>query len=93
MVLYIEPQDSYNWIHIRIILPFFAKSLPAMINPLIEISSKHSINILILELGSYSQVDFNGLPLKRRKIAHLEEDGGCGCELFKVAVEKEVLVT
>jgi hypothetical protein len=35
-------------------------------------------------LGSYSQVDFNGVPIKRREIVHLEEDGGCGGQWFTV---------
>ena len=43
-------------------------------------------------LGSYSQIDFNGVPVKRRKIAHLEEDGGCGCEWFTVGVVEDILI-
>ena len=42
-------------------------------------------------LGSYSQIDFKGVPVKRRKIAHLEEDGGCGCEWYTVEVVEDVL--
>ena len=42
-------------------------------------------------LGSYSQVDFRGVPVKRRKIVHLEEDGGCGHEWFTVEVPADVL--
>ena len=42
-------------------------------------------------LGSYSQVDFNGVPVKRRKISHLEEDGGCGCEWYTVEVVEDVM--
>ena len=38
--------------------------------------------VLTKALGSYSQVDFNGVPVKRRKIAHLEEDGGCGIVIW-----------
>ena len=41
-------------------------------------------------LGSYSQVDFNGVPVKRRKIVHLEEEGGCEC--FTVEVVWEIIV-
>ena len=42
-------------------------------------------------LSNYSQVDFKGVPVKRREIAHLEEDGGCGCEWFTVEVPADVL--
>jgi len=42
-------------------------------------------------LGSYSQVDFEGVLAKRRKIAHLEEDGGCGHIWFTVEVPEDVL--
>ena len=42
-------------------------------------------------LGSYSQIDFNGVPVKRRKISHLEEDGGCGCEYFTLGVAEDAL--
>jgi hypothetical protein len=44
-------------------------------------------------LGNYSQVDFNSVPVKRRKIVHLEEDGGCGHEWYTVEVVEDVLVT
>ena len=47
--------------------------------------------IVTKALGSYSQVDFSGVPVKRRKIAHLDEDGGCGCEWFTVEVAEDVL--
>ena len=43
-------------------------------------------------LGSYSQVDFNGVSGKRRKIVHLEEDGGCGHEWFTVEVVEDFLI-
>jgi hypothetical protein len=43
-------------------------------------------------LGSYSQVDFNGVPVKRRKIVHLEEDGGCGHEWYTVEVVESFLI-
>ena len=43
-------------------------------------------------LGSYSQVDFIGVQVKRRKIAHLDEDGGCGCEWFTVEVVEGLLI-
>ena len=47
--------------------------------------------IVTKALGSYSQVDFSGVPVKMRKIAHLDEYGGCGCEWFTVEVAEDVL--
>jgi hypothetical protein len=49
--------------------------------------------VLTKALGSYSQVDFRGVPAKRRKVVHLEEDGGCGHEWYTVEVVEDVLVT
>ena len=34
---------------------------------------------------------FQWVPVKRRKIAHLDEDGGCGCEWFTVEVAEDVI--
>jgi hypothetical protein len=31
---------------------------------------------------NYSQIEYQGILVKRQKIGHLEEDGGCGCEWF-----------
>jgi hypothetical protein len=42
-------------------------------------------------LGSYSQIDFSGVPVKRRKIGHLEEDGGCGHRWYTVEVAEDAL--
>jgi len=42
-------------------------------------------------VGSYSQIDFKGVLVKRRKIVHLEEDGGCGHEWYTVEVPEDVL--
>ena len=42
-------------------------------------------------IGSYSQVVVHGVPGKRRKIVHLEEDGGCGCEWYTVEVGEDLL--
>ena len=42
-------------------------------------------------VGSYSQIDIKGVPVKRRKIVHLEEDGGCGYEWYTVEVVEDVL--
>jgi hypothetical protein len=43
-------------------------------------------------LQNYSQVDFKGIRGKRRKIVHLEEDGGCGESWYTVEVVEDVLV-
>ena len=42
-------------------------------------------------LGSYTQVMFEDVLAKRRKIAHLEEDGGCGHSWYTVEVVEDVL--
>lgn len=42
-------------------------------------------------IGDYSQVDFRGVPVKRRKIVHLESDGGCGHEWYTVEIAEDVL--
>ena len=42
-------------------------------------------------LSNYSQVEYRGILVKRRKIGHLEEDGGCGCEWFTLEMPEEVL--
>ena len=42
-------------------------------------------------LSNYSQVDFRGVPAKRRKIIHLEEDSGCGHRWYTVEVAEDVL--
>ena len=42
-------------------------------------------------LSDYSQVDFKGIQGKRRKIVHLEEDGGCGHRWYTVEVAEDAL--
>lgn len=41
--------------------------------------------------GEYSQVEYRGIPVKKRKIGHLKEDGGCGHEWFTLEVPEEFL--
>ena len=41
---------------------------------------------------NYSQVDYRGIQVKRRKIGHLEEDGGCGHEWFTIELPEDVLI-
>jgi len=47
--------------------------------------------VLTKALQNYSQVVINGVPGKRRKIIHLEEDGGCGHSWYTVELLEEVL--
>ena len=47
--------------------------------------------VLTKALQNYSQVDFKGIRGKRRKIVHLEEDGGCGFCWYTVEVVEDVL--
>ena len=42
-------------------------------------------------LGNYSQVVYQGVPAKRRKIGHLEQDGGCGHNWYSCEVTEELL--
>jgi hypothetical protein len=42
-------------------------------------------------VGNYSQVNFKEILVKRRKIRHLEEDGGCGHEWYTVETPEDVL--
>ncbi|MDB4303597.1 hypothetical protein N9934_02270 [Desulfosarcina sp.] len=42
--------------------------------------------------SNYSQVDFKGIWGKKRKIVHLEEDGGCGHEWYTVEVVEDIFV-
>ena len=44
-------------------------------------------------LNNYSQIEFKGIQGKRRKIAHMEEDGGCGHIWHTVKVLEDVLNT
>ena len=43
-------------------------------------------------LSNYSQVEFRDILVKRRKIGHLEDDGGCGCQWFTFELPEEVLI-
>jgi hypothetical protein len=42
-------------------------------------------------LGDYSQVEFQGIAAKRRRIKHMEEDGGCGHEWHTLELPEDVL--
>ena len=43
-------------------------------------------------LGDYSQFEFHGIVAKRRRIKHVEEDGGCGFEWFTLELAEAVLL-
>ena len=43
-------------------------------------------------LANYSQVEFRGIPVKRREIIHKEEDGGCGNKWFTLEVPEDILI-
>ena len=47
--------------------------------------------VITKALPNYSQVEFRGIPVKKREIAHLEEDGGCGNQWFTVEMPEDVL--
>jgi hypothetical protein len=50
-------------------------------------------NVVVTKaLSNYSQVEVKGIRGKRRKIVHLEEDGGCGHRWYTVEVVEDVLV-
>jgi hypothetical protein len=42
-------------------------------------------------LSNYSQIEFRDVFAKRRKIGHLEEDGGCGHQWFTIELPADVL--
>ena len=42
-------------------------------------------------LSNYSQIEYRGILVKRRRIAHLEEDGGCGCTWYTIELPEDVL--
>jgi len=43
-------------------------------------------------LANYSQVEFRGIPVKRRELIHMEEDGGCGCRWYTLEVPEDILI-
>jgi len=49
--------------------------------------------VITKALPNYSQIEFKGIQGKRRKMAHLEEDGGCGHIWYTVEVVEDVLAT
>ncbi len=43
-------------------------------------------------LSNYSQVEFRGILVKRRKIGHLEIDGGCGNMWYTVELPEDIII-
>ena len=43
-------------------------------------------------LANYSQVEFRGIPVKRREIIHMEKDGGCGKKWFTLEIPEDILI-
>jgi hypothetical protein len=47
--------------------------------------------VITKAFANYSQLKFRGILVKRRKIGHLEEDGGCGCTWYTIELPEDVL--
>ena len=47
--------------------------------------------VITKAFSNYSQVEHQGILVKRRKIGHIEEDGGCGCTWYTVELPEDVL--
>ena len=47
--------------------------------------------VITKALSDYSQVEYRGILVKRRKIGHLEEDSGCGHRWYTVELPEDVL--
>ena len=47
--------------------------------------------VITKAFSNYSQVEYRGILVKRRKIGHLEEDG-CGCTWYTVELPEDVLI-
>jgi hypothetical protein len=48
--------------------------------------------VLTKVLYNCSQIDFKGIRGKRRKIVHLEDDGGCGHCRYTLEVAEDALL-
>ena len=47
--------------------------------------------VITKAFSNYSQAEYRGILVKRRKIGHLEEDGGCGHKWITIEVPEDVL--
>ncbi len=43
-------------------------------------------------LPDYKQIEYRGILVKKRKIIHMEEDGGCGNTWYTLEVPEDVLI-
>ena len=43
-------------------------------------------------LSNYSQVEYRGIMVKRRKIGHLEIDEGCGHTWYTVELPEDIII-
>ncbi len=48
--------------------------------------------VITKALSNYSQVEYRNILVKRRKISHMEEDGGCGHTWYTVELPEDVLI-
>jgi len=48
-------------------------------------------SVVTRAFANYSQVEYREILVKRRKIGHLEEDGGCGCMWYTIELPEDVL--
>ena len=49
--------------------------------------------VITKALPNYTQIEYRGILVKRRKIVHREEDGGCGHIWHTVEVVEDALAT
>ena len=48
--------------------------------------------VITKAFSNYSQIEFRGILIKRRKIGHLEIDGGCGNTWYTVEIPEDVII-
>ena len=48
--------------------------------------------VITRALPNYSQIEFRGIMVKRRKIGHLEIDGGCGHMWYTVELPEDIII-
>ena len=48
--------------------------------------------VITKALSNYSQIEYQGILVKRRKIGHLEEDGGCGFTWYTVELPEDIFI-
>ena len=48
--------------------------------------------VITKALPNFSQVEYREIQIKRRKIGHLEIDGGCGHRWYTVELPEDILI-